>query len=307
MNETKEILTGKEIVKAPGELEHLSLLQRYMQEVSRFELLSPDEEHRLAVEYHKTKDPQIALRLITANLRLVVKIALEHRSYYSNLLDLIQEGNIGLMQAVRRFDPFRGVRLPSYAQWWIRAYILKFILDNFSLVRIGTTQAQRRLFFRLRKEQERLFKEGLEPDYKLLAERIQVPEAEVVEMQKRLSGPEASLDSAHPITGKPLMESIAHSGMDLESQVAREEMLDKVRSAMDEFRKTLSDRELAIWDTRIASEDPLTFKEIGEKYGVTRQRMQQIEQRLKERFKKFLDSRMQTAREKRDEEHQKTK
>jgi RNA polymerase sigma-32 factor len=307
MNENKEIITGKEIIKAPRQLEHLSLLQRYMQEVSRFELLSPEQEHRLAVEYHKTQDPQIALRLITANLRLVVKIALEHRSYYSNLLDLIQEGNIGLMQAVRRFDPFRGVRLPSYAQWWIRAYILKFILDNFSLVRIGTTQAQRRLFFRLRKEQERLFKEGLEPDFKLLAERIQVPEAEVVEMQKRLAGPEASLDSAHPVTGKPLMESIAHSGMDLESQVAREEMLDKVRSAMDEFRKTLSDRELAIWDTRIASEDPLTFKEIGEKYGVTRQRMQQIEQRLKERFKKFLDSRMQTARQKQAEDDQKIK
>ncbi len=298
MSKSSENEPRKDLVKAPRELVHLDLLQRYMQEVSRFDLLSPEEEHRLAVEYHRTQDPQAALRLVTANLRLVVKIALEHRSYYNNLLDLIQEGNIGLMQAVKRFDPFRGVRLPSYAQWWIRAYILKFILDNFSLVRIGTTQAQRKLFFRLRKEQERLFKEGLEPDNRLLAERIEVPETEVVEMQKRLAGPETSLDAVHPVTGRSLLETIALNATDPETQAASDEMLEKVRAGMEEFRKQLNERELAIWDSRIATESPLTFKQIGDKYGVTRQRMQQIEQRLKERFKKFLLSSMRQRGEK---------
>ncbi len=274
------------------ELVHLDPLQRYLQEIGQFDLLTPEEEHELAVSYQEKKDPQAALKLVTANLRLVVKIALEHRSYYQNVLDLIQEGNIGLMQAVKRFDPYRGVRLPSYAQWWIRAYILKFILENFSLVKIGTTQAQRKLFFRLRKEQERLLKEGFTPDSRLLAERIQVPEREVVEMRKRLSAPEASLDATHPVTGKPYLESLVVEAETPEDEVAREEMLERVRRAMREFRQTLDERERAIWDARIAMEQPLTFQELGEKHGVTRQRIQQIEQRLKERFRGFLMSGM---------------
>lgn len=286
--------TGNKKQAAPGksrparELVHLDPLQRYLQEIGQFDLLTPEEEHDLAVRYQKRQDPQAALKLVTANLRLVVKIALEHRSYYQNVLDLIQEGNIGLMQAVKRFDPYRGVRLPSYAQWWIRAYILKFILENFSLVKIGTTQAQRKLFFRLRKEQERLLKEGFTPDSRLLAERIQVPEQEVVEMRKRLAAPEASLDSTHPVTGKPYLESLVVEADTPEDEAAREEMLERVRRAMAEFRETLDEREQAIWDARIARERPLTFQELGQKHGVTRQRIQQIEQRLKNRFRAYL-------------------
>ncbi|RLB52831.1 MAG: RNA polymerase subunit sigma-70 [Deltaproteobacteria bacterium] len=286
----KQAAAGKS--RPARELVHLDPLQRYLQEIGQFDLLTPEEEHELAVSYQEKKDPQAALKLVTANLRLVVKIALEHRSYYQNVLDLIQEGNIGLMQAVKRFDPYRGVRLPSYAQWWIRAYILKFILENFSLVKIGTTQAQRKLFFRLRKEQERLLKEGFTPDSRLLAERIQVPEREVVEMRKRLSAPEASLDATHPVTGKPYLESLVVEAETPEDEVAREEMLERVRRAMREFRQTLDERERAIWDARIAMDQPLTFQELGEKHGVTRQRIQQIEQRLKERFRGFLMSGM---------------
>jgi RNA polymerase sigma-32 factor len=270
------------------ELVHLDPLQRYLNEIGQFDLLTPEEEHRLAVEYQKSEDPQAAYRLVTANLRLVVKIALEHRNYYQNLLDLIQEGNIGLMQAVKRFDPYRGVRLPSYAQWWIRAYILKFILENFSLVKIGTTQAQRKLFFRLKKEQDRLLKEGFTPDSKLLAERIDVPEKEVVEMEKRLSKREASLEATNPVTGRSLHDTLEVSADSPEEIVASEELREQVRSAMESFRETLDEREQAIWDARIATEQPQTFQELGEEHGITRQRVQQVEQRLKQRFLEYL-------------------
>jgi len=269
------------------ELVHLDPLQRYLNEIGQFDLLTPEEEHNLGVEYQKTEDPQAAYRMVTANLRLVVKIALEHRNYYQNLLDLIQEGNIGLMQAVKRFDPYRGVRLPSYAQWWIRAYILKFILENFSLVKIGTTQAQRKLFFRLKKEQDRLLKEGFTPDTKLLAERIEVPEKEVVEMEKRLRR-EKSMEVLNPATGRSLHDTLEISTDNPEEMVASEELRAQVRSAMDSFRETLDEREQAIWDSRIAIEQPRTFQELGEEHGITRQRVQQVEQRLKQRFLEYL-------------------
>ncbi len=272
-------------------------LPRYLNEVGQFELLTPEEEHRLAVEFQKTQDPQIAYRLVTANLRLVIKIALEHRSYYRNVLDLIQEGNIGLMQAVKRFDPYRGVRLPSYAQWWIRAYVLKFILENFSLVKIGTTQAQRKLFYRLKREQDRLLKSGFTPDTKLLADRIDVSEKEVVEMQQRLSSPEASLDSTNPTTGRTLMETLEVSTASPEDMVAGEELRERIRNAMLGFRETLNEREREIWDSRIAIEQPETFQEMGERLGITRQRVQQVEQRLKDKFKEFLKERIPEADE----------
>ncbi len=281
--------------KSGSQLVHLDPLQRYLNEIGQFDLLSPEEEHRLAVEYHQTEDPQAAYRLVTANLRLVVKIALEHRNYYQNLLDLIQEGNIGLMQAVKRFDPYRGVRLPSYAQYWIRAYILKFIMENFSLVKIGTTQAQRKLFFRLKKEQDRLLKEGFTPDAKLLAERIDVPENEVIEMEKRIRKREASLEATNPVTERSLHDTLEVPGGSPEEIVAGEELRGRVRSAMEAFRETLDEREQSIWDARIATEQPRTFQELGEEYGITRQRVQQLEQRLKERFLEYLKQIMPEA------------
>ena len=167
----------------------------YMQEIRRVPLLSREAEHELAVQLVEDGDVDAARQLIEANLRLVVKIAYEYRRAYRNILDLVQEGNVGLMQAVRKYDPYRGVKLSSYAAWWIRAYILKFILNNWRLVKIGTTQAQRKLFFNLRKEREKLERMGFEPDPKLLAENLDVSEKDVVEMQKRLSAPDASLDA----------------------------------------------------------------------------------------------------------------
>lgn len=288
---TKKKATKKKALtkRGKGSMAVMDPLQRYLNEVGRFDLLTPEEEHELGVKYKESEDPDYAYQLVTANLRLVVKIALEHRSYYQNLLDLVQEGNIGLMQAVKRFDPYRGVRLPTYAQWWIRAYILKFILENFSLVKIGTTQAQRKLFFRLKKEQNNLVNEGFSPDTKLLAERIDVPEKDVIEMKKRMAGPEASLDATHPATGRSMMETMPGKDITPEQLVANDELHERVRDAMNAFRETLEEREQAIWDARIAAENPRTFQEIGEEHKITRQRVQQVEHRLKNRFREFLN------------------
>jgi RNA polymerase sigma-32 factor len=286
-----------EVRKKAGKLVHLDPLQRYLSDVGKFNLLTPDEEHRLAVEFQKTGDPRLAYQLVTGNLRLVVKIALEHRSYYQNLLDLIQEGNIGLMQAVKRFDPYRGVRLPTYAQWWIRAYILKFILENFSLIKIGTTQVQRKLFFRLKKEQAQLQLEGYAPESRLIAERIDVPEKDVIEMEKRLGGPETSLDAANPSTGRTLFETLPGHESNPEEVFASEELRDRVHRAMESFRATLTKREQAIWDGRIAIDQPLTFQDIGDRHGITRQRVQQLEQRLKDRFREFLKDTLPEGKE----------
>ncbi len=181
------------------DLTRADALQRYMAEVSRHPLLSREEEHDLAVRFQQTHDPEIAYRLVTANLRLVVKIAHEYRRAAFSLLDLIQEGNVGLMHAVQKYDPLRGVKLSSYAAWWIRAYILRYLMDNWRMVKLGTTQAQRKLFFNLRKEQERLLSQGFEAAPKLLAERLDVSEQDVREMDQRLANDEFSIDA--PVLG----------------------------------------------------------------------------------------------------------
>jgi RNA polymerase sigma-32 factor len=168
----------------PKGLARYDALQAYMREVRRHPLLTPDEEHRLAVEYSKSGDVDVAARLVTANLRLVVKLAYEYRRAFKNMMDLVQEGNIGLMQAVKRYDPYRGVKLSSYAAWWIRAYMLRFILNNWRLVKIGTTQAQRKLFFNLSKEKAKLKALGIEPTSEEIAKRLNVAETDVVEMDR---------------------------------------------------------------------------------------------------------------------------
>ena len=183
---------ARRTIKGGGEVSSLSA---YMHSLRNHPVLSREEEHELAAHYAKTQEPSAARKLITANLRLVVKIAQEYRRAHRNLLDLIQEGNVGLIQAVQRYDPFRGVKLSTYAAWWIRAYILKFILANWRMVRIGTTQAQRRLFFNLRRERERMEKMGIETDSRRLAAALDVSEGDVVEMERRLAASETSLDA----------------------------------------------------------------------------------------------------------------
>ncbi len=254
-------------------------LQRYLQEVGQYELLSREEEKELAIRVREHGDPEAAYRMITSNLRLVIKIAMEfQRVWMQNLLDLIQEGNIGLMQAVQKFDPYKGVKFSYYASFWIKAYILKFIMDNWRLVKIGTTQAQRKLFFRLKKEKQRLVSEGFDPKPKLLSERLGVSEQEVTDMDQRLDRWEVSLDA--PIkegSDNERIEFIAAQAASAETQVAKKEMEAIIREKLGSFKKQLSERELYILEKRIFSDTPATLREIGEGYGITRERVRQIE------------------------------
>ena len=265
-------------------------LQRYLVEVRRYKLLTKEEEHQLALTYRENKDPDAAYKLITSNLRLVVKIAFEfHRAWVMNLLDLIQEGNIGLMQAVKKFDPYRGVRLSSYASFWIRAYILRFILDNWRLVKIGTTQAQRRLFFNLQKEKTKLEALGYSAEPKKLAEAIGVKEKEVIQMDQRMSSWEASLDAPmRDDAERSLMDFLPASKELIDGKLEDNEIKSILYEKLKDFKKTLKDKELYIYENRILAENPATLQEIGDKYGVTRERTRQIEERLLRKIKDFL-------------------
>ena len=230
---------------APSDLD---LVQRYIREANRFSLLTPDEEKSLTSHFHETGDRETGSKLITSNLRLVIKIALEFQKYWmKNLLDLIQEGNIGLMHAIKKFDPYRGIKLSYYASFWIKAYILKFIMDNWKLVKIGTTQSQRKLFYNLKREKEKLRALGFEPGPKLLADALNVREEEVIEMDQRLGGWELSLDAPLKEGSDEYHKNFLPS---LEPQVeevlAQAELKDMFRQKLEEFRQDLNDKEMDI-------------------------------------------------------------
>jgi RNA polymerase sigma-32 factor len=275
--------------KEGGALVPLDPLGRYLAEIRRFPLLSREEELEIAKRYAKHHDPADAYRLVTANLRLVVKIASEFTHASRNLLDLIQEGNVGLMEAVRNFDPYRGIRFPSYAVWWVRAYIYRFLINNARLVKIGTTQAQRKLFFNLRKETERLEAEGFKPQPLLLAQRMGVKEGEVREMQERMAHSEVSLDQpVREDENVQLSDVIPDISENPEEAAAQDEWRNFARAKIDQFVSTLKDKELEIFQSRLLSEDPPTLQEVGAKFGISRERVRQIEARLKKRLKLFL-------------------
>jgi RNA polymerase sigma-32 factor len=267
-------------------------LQRYLAEIRRIPILSREEEHELAVKWLKTQDRTAAVRLVTANLRLVVMIAREYQRAVTNLLDLVQEGNVGLLEAVKNFDPYRGVRFPSYAVWWVRAYIIRYIMNNWRMVKLGTTQAQRKLFFNLQKEREKLEREGFSAEPRLIAQRLGVKEREVVEMEQRLSGRDVSvnapLDDGEDAT---LLDFLPSSAQTAEA-VADEEYHRLVREKAAEFKQTLKGKDLVIYERRLESlmrdEEPPTLQEIGDEYGITRERVRQIEARLKKKLGAFL-------------------
>jgi RNA polymerase sigma-32 factor len=274
-----------------GALVPFDPLSRYLAEIRRFPLLTREEEAEIAKRYQKYRDPQDAYRLVTANLRLVVKIAMEFARASRNLLDLIQEGNVGLMEAVKKFDPYRGIRFPSYAVWWVRAYIYRYLINNSRLVKIGTTQAQRKLFFNLKKETERLEAEGFSPQPKLLAQRMGVKENEVREMQERMAQSEVSLDQ--PVAGAEqsrLLDILPDVSNNPEQGAANAQWRSFAKEKVAEFLAGLKDKELAIFRSRLLAEEPLTLREIGERFGISRERVRQIEGRLKKRLKKFVQS-----------------
>jgi RNA polymerase sigma-32 factor len=273
-------------------------LQRYLAEIRRFPLLTREEEHRLAVEYKEYGKVEAAYKLVTANLRLVVMIAREYQKAFRNLLDLVQEGNMGLMEAVKNFDPYRGVRFPSYAVWWIRAYMIRYIMNDWRMVKIGTTQAQRKLFFNLQKEKEKLETEGLTPGPKLLAQRLNVKEDEVVEMEQRLASRDLSVDM--PMGDEEeatLLHFLPEQKESPEEQIAETQYQQLLRDKMEEFAGGLKDKELVIFRERLLNEEPLTLREIGEKYEISRERVRQIEERVKKKLKTYLSKELKDIKD----------
>ena len=280
------------VLKQSTDLKIQDPLTIYLKEISRHKLLTIEEERELTLELLRTGDIEVAKKLVLANLRLVVKIALEYKNAYSNIMDLIQEGNIGLMKAVSKYDPSKGAKLSYYASWWIRSYVLKFILDNFRLIKIGTTQDQKRLFYNLMREKQRLMSMGINPDVKRLSENLGVSEKAVIEMDQRLStgGQEVSLD--RPLdeeSGRQtLSDIISDDEASLEEKLSDLQNLEILKEHLDQFVKDLKPRDQEIFKKRLLSEVPESLQSIADQYGVSRERIRQVEERLIEQLKIYM-------------------
>ena len=294
-NTVKKDLKMRAKQKSAGRLSDKALvkfdpLQRYLTEISNYKLLSREEERELGIRVREHGDKDAAYKLVTSNLRLVVKIALEfQRVWMQNLLDLIQEGNIGLMQAVKKFDPYKNVKFSYYASFWIKAYILKFIMDNWRLVKIGTTQGQRKLFFKLKKEKQKLIDDGFDPKPKLLSERLGVSEREIIDMDQRLDGWDVSLDA--PLkedSDTERIEFLSTHTESIEDKVSKKEIEFLLHNKIAEFRKKMTPRELEIFDLRIFSDNPVTLQEIGDRYGISRERVRQVEKNIIKKMREFF-------------------
>lgn len=269
------------------------LLSYYLAQVRRYPLLDPEEERKYAVKYIENGDRESAERLVTANLRLVIKIAFQYHRQWANVLDLIQEGNVGLVEALRRYDPYREIRFSSYAQYWIRAMILRFLLDNFRLVRLGSTRAGRKLFFQLQKERDRLMQEGIAASPKMLAERLGVSETEVNAVDQHMRAPALSLHgpAGDDEGGRTLAEVVPEKGVpNPEQNAASNELGAIVKSRLDAFAETLHDeRERMIWERRMVAPDPVSLSDLGDEFGVSKERIRQVEARIKKRLKEYLE------------------
>ena len=271
-------------------VEPVDALTQYMAQLRSYPPISREEEHELAVRWVEEGDPDAARRLVLANLRLVVKIAMEYRRAWTNVLDLIQDGNIGLMEAVQRYDPYRGVKLSSYAVYWIRAFILKHIIDNFRMVRLGKTRAERKLFYRLNKEKRKLELQGFETEPRLLAERLEVSEEDVIDMEQRMAEGDVSLNApARRDEGSAEFgDFVPVGGPSAEENVANSELLSVFREKVQEFAASLSERDRQIVEERILAEHPKTLRELGEEFDVSRERIRQVEAGLVSRLRDFL-------------------
>ncbi len=292
-SETSIIPRGTSTPSAKGRDD---LLAAYLAEVRRYPILSPEEEKEVALAYHTTKDPKAGEKLVTSNLRLVIKIAFQYHRQWSNVLDLIQEGNMGLVEALSRFDPYREIRFSSYAQYWIRAMILRYLLDNFRLVRLGSTRAGRKLFFQLQKERDRLVAEGIDPTETKLAERLGVAAAEIRAVEQHMRAPALSLHApaGEGDEGRTLAEVVPETiANNPENNASRNELGVLMRQHLSEFAATLTDeRERIIWDRRLLATDPASLSDLGVDFGVSKERVRQVEARLRKRLKAFLEERL---------------
>ena len=274
------------VARLPVVADSLSL---YLAEIRKFPVLSEEEEHRHAVKFFEEKDLESAHTLITSNLRFVVKVAAEYRHYGLKMLDLIQEGNIGLMLAVRKYNPYKGIRLISYAVWWIRAYIQNHVISAWSLLKIGTTQAQRKLFFKLREAKNAIRRlSGGEDDIHATALSLDVTDREVAEMEQRLQG-EFSLDSEIPGSdGLTVLENLADDRMNQEEQLAEIQVNQELQKHVAEAVSVLNEKERFIIDHRVTSDEPMTLQEIAGHFSISRERVRQIEEGALKKMKQAL-------------------
>lgn len=270
----------------------ISPLDQFLQQVGRYPLLTLEEEQELTQRVYERQDPVAAKKLVVHNLRLVVKMAYKYRRAWANVLDLIQEGNIGLMEAVKRFDPAKGARFSTYAAYWIRAYMIRYLLEHSRMVRISRTRAGRKLFFRLSREREKLRALGVEPGPKLLAEKLGVSQADYEEVVKHMDQPEIRLDaplSHDGESGDTVLDTLTSDLISPEAAAQRTEMSEDVSQALESFAATLKDpREKAAWEEHLMAEDPLPLSALGERFGVTKQRMGQIVNAIRRRLKTHL-------------------
>ena len=288
-----EAILGEKTSRLPSreeaKLANLDPLRRYLLEISQFEPLTAEEEQVLIRRYQQEGDQEAAYRLVTSNLNLVVKIAFIYRRVYNNVMDLIQEGNIGLIQALGRFDPDRGTRLPTYASWWIKAYIIKFIMDNFRIVRIGTTNQRRKLLFNLRKEKEKLRLQGIEPTTSLIAKKLDVPVKEVRAVQHAIESSDLSLDNyIDPNRTIRHADTLEATGELVEETLARGELKRLFAHKFREFAETLNERERAILNERLIAEEPKTLQQLATRFGVSREAIRLNQITLTKKIKAYM-------------------
>jgi len=296
--DTKKTVAAVNSTKKPNQptkvSDHADTLGSYLSSIGKYKLLTRDQERELALRLRKNADRRAMHVLVTSNLRLVVKIALDYqRIWMQNLMDLIQEGNIGLIKAVEKFDPDKNVKFSYYASFWIKAYIFKQLMDNFRLVKIGTTQGQRKLFFRLKKEKQKLRDMGIEPKPELISNRLGVSKKEVIEMDQRINARDVSLDA--PLTDNletARIEFIKTSAEPIEEKISKKEINVILHQGIADFRKEMKKRELDIFDQRIFAENPKTLAELGKQYGISRERVRQIQKiiilKMKDSFRHTL-------------------
>lgn len=282
-------------VRQKGTLVPQDPFSAYLQEAKNYPILTEEEEKELAIRLQETGDVDAAYKLTTANLMLVVKIAMTFKREWQNVMDLVQEGNVGLMKAVKNFDPFRGVRLSAYATWWIKSYILKYILDNWRLVRVGTTNARRKLLFNLKKEKERLERQGFDPSTKLLAEHFGVDEGEIIDVEASIGAIDVSMDTPTRADSTMTPAQSLSDGKSLEKGAEIDQFRKILSKKIEGFKSELNSGEIEILEKRILSESPQSLQEIGDQRGVTREAVRQAEQRLLKKFKIYIEEEMPEA------------
>ncbi len=264
-------------------------LKSYLKEVSMHKVLTREEEFETTRLVYEQNDRDAAQKLVVSNLKLVVKISLEYYNAYLNILDVIQEGNVGLLHAVKKYNPYKGTKFSTYASFWIRAYILKHIMDSWSLVKVGTTQGQRKLFYGLNRERRKLESLGIYPSPKLLSSSLGVKETEVEEMTQRLSRTDLSLDTPlNDESSDTVLDTIANED-NVEEIVSRSQESEVISRKILEFRKGLNDKEAFIFDRRVLAEEPETLQEIGGRFNISRERVRQLEVRVMKRLKRSFE------------------